>query len=95
MFLGLSEFQSIVDTLKRERPLMTSHIFWPFLTCLVQLYNIRTPLPTLISDVINGRSLSMISSMENDIFFRKDLIIVVGFYGANCAQCNYAFAMCN
>ena len=51
----------------RERPLMTSLIFWLFLTYLptypVLLYNVPflglfwTPLPTLIRDVINGRSL--------------------------------------
>ena len=41
---------------------MTSHVFWPFFTYLVLLYNVQfwglswTPLPTLISDVINGRS---------------------------------------
>ena len=49
----------------RERPFMTSHIFWPFSTYyqyLVLLYNVQflglswTPLPTIISDVINGRS---------------------------------------
>ena len=53
-----------VHNIERERPLMTSHVFWPFLTCLPTLsyYNVRfsglswTPLPTLISDVINGRS---------------------------------------
>ena len=50
-----------------ERSLMTSLIIWPFLTYLptylVLLYDVRfwglswSPLPTLISDVINGRSL--------------------------------------
>ena len=56
--------------LVRERPLMTSHVFWPFLTYLLTLsYSITSdfggylgpPLPTLISDVINGRSLSTTS----------------------------------
>ena len=57
----------IAKKMPRERQLMTSHIFWPFLTYLrptylVLLYNVPflglscTPLPTLISDVINGRS---------------------------------------
>ena len=69
---------------KRERPLMTSHVFWPFLVIFghflpkylpcpthellpeavvrVLLYNVRfgglswTSLPTIKSDVINGRS---------------------------------------
>ena len=48
----------------RERPLMTPHVFWSFLNYLPTLsYSITTifgaildPLPTLISDVINGRS---------------------------------------
>ena len=47
-----------------ERPLMTSHVFGHIIpTYLVLLYNVRlmglcwTPLPTLISDVIDGRSL--------------------------------------
>ena len=41
---------------------MTSHVFWPFLTYLVLLYNVPflvlswTPLPTLIWDVINKPS---------------------------------------
>ena len=42
---------------------MTSNVFWPFLTYLpFLLYNFQfwglswTPLPTLMSDVINGRS---------------------------------------
>ena len=48
-----------------ERPLMTSLIFWSFLTYLPTLfYSITSlfwgyfgpPLPTLIRDVINGRS---------------------------------------
>ena len=56
----------------REHPLRTSHVFWPFLTYLrtypVILYNVLfwelswTPLPTLISDVINGRSLREIKN---------------------------------
>ena len=57
-----------------ERPLMTSHVFWPFLTHLPTLsYSkgpilraILNPLPTLISDVINGRSLA-----TNNIVMRK------------------------
>ena len=55
----------VVNTLW-ERPLMTSHFFLAIFdlpTYLVLLYNVRfwglywTPLPTLMSDVINGRSL--------------------------------------
>ena len=44
---------------------MTSLVFWLFLTYLVLLYNIPfgglswTPLPTLIWDVINERSLKL------------------------------------
>ena len=47
----------------RERSLMTSLVFWLFLTYLVLLYNVPfgglswTPLPTIIRDVINERSL--------------------------------------
>ena len=55
-----------ISIYKRERPLMTSHVFWPFLTYLPTLSYFITPyfgdylpwtsLPTLISDVINVRS---------------------------------------
>ena len=51
-----------------ERSLMTSLVFWLFLTYLVLLYNVPflglswIPLPTLIRDVINERSLSFFLS---------------------------------
>ena len=52
-----------------ERPLMTSHVFWSFLTYLPTLsYSITYDFwgclfgPTLISDVINGRSHMIIAS---------------------------------
>ena len=54
-----------MSTTPWERPLMTSHVFWPFLTYIstlpqsnVPLWGLSwTPLPTLISNVIDGRSL--------------------------------------
>ena len=60
--------------MQRERPLMTSHVFWQFLTypSLVLPYNVRfwelswTHLPTLIWDVINGRSPTILSKNLNE-----------------------------
>jgi hypothetical protein len=62
-----TNIHSLVVIIINERPSIMSHIFWPCLTYLpinfVLLYNIPfwglswTPLPTLISDVINGHSL--------------------------------------
>jgi len=68
--------------LTSERPLMTSHVFWPFLTYLPTLsYSITSdfggylgpPLPTLISDVINGCSPS--EKNELHIILQEDILI--------------------
>ena len=60
----------------RERPLMTSHIFWPFLTYLPTLFYSISPilratfdLPTLILDDINGRSCSVLLLRIVPVFF--------------------------
>ena len=70
----------------RERPLMTSHVFWPFLTYLPTLSHSITshfgsylgpPLPTLISDVINGRSLNDLTKRCYEVALFQSLMAKV------------------
>ena len=78
-----------IEVCPRERPLMTSHVFWPFLTYILTTlsYSIMSnfggylgpPLPTLTSDVINGRS-SITLSLKISIFNKMKENAIISFY---------------
>ena len=84
---------------------MTSHVFWPFLTYiptyLVLLYNIQflglswTPLPTLISDVINGLSQIEIpfhfDRLKNELKTCRDKVV---WFLVRHIRCGWASKSC-